>query len=108
MPSEIAVLRAALKADPEYHANLKALCERGLIGPMVDVPPDKMLTVVATPNHCGIEGCKQDRCECGCIVWIAPSTQAMLIKRGASPHRVICGLCFVKELEEGHAQARTQ
>jgi hypothetical protein len=109
MPNEIAVLRAALRIDPEHHARLRELARSGKIKPgLDDVPPDEVVTVVATPNHCGIEGSRQDRCGCGTLVWIAPSTQAMLIKRGTSPHRVICGLCFLKELEQAHAQARPQ
>jgi len=108
MPSEIAVLRAALKSSPEHHARLRRLCESGAIGPMVDIPDDEPLTIVAAPDHYGIDGAKQAQCGCGIIVWMTPLTLTMLLKRGTAPHRVLCPLCFIKELKEDHAQARPQ
>jgi hypothetical protein len=101
---EIAVLRAALKANPEAHAKLRALALSGKIQPCDEWPADEPLVIVAGPNHCGIEGAKQAKCECGAIVWLGTSTQAMLIKRGAIPHRVICHACFTAELKTTHVR----
>jgi hypothetical protein len=111
MASEIAVLRAALKASPEAHDKLRAMALSGKLGTM-DVPNCEPLVIVCAPNHYGIEGAKQAKCECGVIVWMTLSTIEMLIRRDAAPHapnRIICTDCFHKELrEEARAQARPQ
>jgi hypothetical protein len=102
MASELAVLRAALRSNPEHHEKLKELAERGSLGPLTDVPDDVPLTVVAAPEHFGIDGAKQARCGCGIIVWLSPSTQRMIIARGAVPNaiRVLCAWCFIDEMKD--------
>lgn len=112
MPDEIAVLRAALKDSPEAHDRLRALALSGKLGRAEEVPASQPLTVVAAPRHYGIDGAKQARCECGVTVWLSPSTQAMMMKRGTSPQAapttIVCVECFQKELKEAHAKARPQ
>lgn len=99
MPSEIEVIRAALKESPEMAARLRRMALEGKIKPMAEADKDEVLTVVATGNHYGIIGCVQTRCACGERVWLSPSTQAMLKERGATPTRIVCSLCFLSELE---------
>jgi hypothetical protein len=105
MPDEIAVLRAALRANPEHHKRLLELAEDGAFGPMVDVPDDVPLTVVAGPEHFGIDNSQEARCECGAVVWLSPSTQRMIIARGGLPKpiRILCGWCFMHEMRNGGA-----
>jgi hypothetical protein len=109
MPSDVAVLRAALRSNPEHHAKLRELCESGAVGPMVDIPDDEPIIVVAAPEHFGIEGAKQARCTCGLIVWLSPSTQAMMLKRVGIPALVRCAWCFMRELRKnGETTLATQ
>lgn len=113
MANEIATLRAALRSNPEHHAKLRELVERGLIGPACDIPDDGPVTVVAAPEHFGIDGAKQAKCGCGRIVWLSPSTQEMMKARDAVPTllRVLCVWCFTSELKRDsrrNAQARPQ
>lgn len=112
MPSEISVIRAALKASPEAHDKLREMVLSGKLGSAETVPNIESLTIIAAPDHFGIEGSKQARCGCGLIVWINPSTQAMLLCRDADPQaaptRVLCAWCFMKELRATHATQRTQ
>lgn len=108
MPTEIATLRAALRTNPQHHAWLQECIESGAIQPADDATPAEVTTIVAGPEHFGIEGAQQARCECGVVVWLSPSTQAMIIARGAVPQpRIICSLCFRKELRETFEEKRT-
>lgn len=108
MPNEIAVLRAALRTNPEHHDKLRELAEAGHIQPWEDAEAE-VETIVAAPEHFGIDGAQQAQCGCGVFVWLSPSTQAMLIARGAVPRpRIICVWCFHKELRENFEEKRTQ
>lgn len=108
MPSEIATLRAALRANPEFHDKLRELAEAGRLKPCA---VDKVDVIVAAPDHCGIDGAKQAKCACGGVVWLSPSTQAMIIARGDVPQPVIiCVCCFqkgLKEMKESCEEKRT-
>jgi hypothetical protein len=107
MPNEIAVLRAVLRTNPEYHNRLRELAEAGAIKPWDGVEAE-VGTIVAAPEHFGITGAKQAQCGCGTRVWLSPSTQAMIIARGAVPQpRIICVWCFHKELRETFETQRT-
>lgn len=98
MPNEIEVLRDVLRTNPEHHRKLRELIESGVIEPSDDNPCE-IATIVAAPEHFGIVGAKQAQCACGGTVWLSPSTQAMIIARGAVPQpRIICVFCFAKEL----------
>jgi hypothetical protein len=105
---ERAAIRKMLNQNPDTAARLKQLIDDGKITSMDNpaLDPDKLLTVVCSKDNGGIDDCVQDRCE-GCkeLVWVAPSTQAMIVARGHSPLRVICPICWVKEIEND-AQAR--
>ncbi len=100
MPTEAAVIRAALRNNPEHHAKLRELAESGLIGPLTDIPADDPLTIIAAPEHFGIDGAQQAKCACGLIVWLSPSTQAMILRRDGNPTppRILCAWCWTQEL----------
>ena len=110
MPSEIEVIRAALRANPEQAERLKRMATEGKFCPMEEIPPDEELTVIGGYDHAGITGSQQARCACAAIVWVSPSTQAMILARGATPTRIICIACCLRELKarqkETDAQAR--
>jgi hypothetical protein len=113
MPTEIAVLRAALRDNPAHHAKLRELAESGAIGPLTDIPDDQPFIVIAAPEHFGMEGAKQARCPCGLIVWLSPTTQRMIDERNAIPGPMImCAWCFFRELRRNGEmlakQTRTQ
>jgi len=111
MPSEIEVFRAAMKiADPETVEKLRNLALTGRIKSYDSADATKPLIVVATTDHCGISGCRQARCACGTLVWLSPSTQAMLKERDRTPTaetRIVCGECFIVELESRREEKRT-
>jgi hypothetical protein len=108
MPTEIEVIRAALKANPEAHQRLRKMALEGKFGTIEDVPADAPLTVVAATEHGGITGSKQALCACGAAVWLSPSTQATIKARGDVPTPVICGSCFGKAMKEKNEEKRTQ
>ncbi len=106
MPTEVEILRAALKADPESHARLRQMAQEGLLGVAEDVPLDRPLAIVATSENLGIIGAKQVKCGCGAAVWIAPSTQAVILARGDAPTTVICAPCFSRVVKERREEKR--
>ena len=99
MPSEIEVIRAALKANPEAAEKIREMALAGKIKTLEELDPEEQLIVVATVNHYGITGCIQARCACGTTVWLSPATQAMLKDRGAAPTKIICTACLIAELK---------
>ena len=99
MPTETEVIRAALKDDPEMAAKLYELAMTGKLAPLERADDSELLIVVATDNHCGIQGSLQTQCTCTRLVWLSPSTQAMLKDRGHAPTIVMCSVCFLAELE---------
>jgi hypothetical protein len=99
MPTEIAVLRAALKSNPEGHARLREMAVAGKIGSFDEINPAEPLTVVAASEHFGVTGAIQAKCECGTVVWLSPSTQAMMKGRGDAPTQIICVLCFSRTMQ---------
>lgn len=100
MPNEIEVLRDALRTNPEHHRKLRELIESGAIESDDDATPREIDTIVAAPEHFGIVGAKQAQCACGATVWLSPSTQAMIIARGAVPQplTIMCIECFAVAL----------
>jgi hypothetical protein len=99
---ERAAIRKMLNQNPDTAAMLLKLIEDGKIvgmdNPALD--PDKLLTVVCSEDDGGIDGCVQEQCACGMKVWVSPSTQEMIVARGHSPLRIICPLCWVKEIKK--------
>ena len=100
MPSEIEVIRAALKANPEGHKKLREMLTEGKLVIPQELSADEPLTIVAAGDHCGINGAKRVLCACGTGVWLSPSTQAMIKARGAAPTSVICPLCLIQSVKD--------
>lgn len=108
MATEIATLRAALRANPEGHDRLRELAESGAIQPLNDDDLHEAMTIVAASEHFGIFGAQEAQCACGAVVWLSPSTQAMIKARDAVPQpRRVCVFCFAREIKEANAQTRT-
>ena len=85
MPSEIEVIRAALKnSNSEAYRKFVEMARDGKLGAFTDVGPDDPLTVVGSPDHLGVVGAIRVKCGCGIAIWLSPSTQEM-IKAGAQP-----------------------
>lgn len=100
-------IRKMLNENPDTAATLLKLIQDGKITSM-DNPalnPDELMTVVCSADDAGIDGCVQEQCACGTKVWVSPSTQEMIVARSHAPLRIICPLCWVKEIETD-AQAR--
>jgi hypothetical protein len=108
MPTETALIRAAIKESPRLQSMLRDLADRGALGPLTDVSEDEELTVVAAPEHYGMTGAKQHLCGCGGIVWLSPSTQEMLIARGEAPTLILYILCFIGKIRRDREEARPQ
>jgi uncharacterized protein with PIN domain len=102
MPSELELLRAALRDNPEMHDRLRRLALAGKLIPAEESPPDEDLTIIASLEHNSMTGAKREQCgRCGCNVWISPSTQAMIAKRTRREgDEFICPPCFARKLEE--------
>lgn len=104
MPTETALIRAAIKESPRLHSLLSDLAERGALGPLKNVSADEELTVVAAPEHYGMIGAEQALCGCGAVVWLSPSTQKILKARGAAPTLISCSVCFVRKVRAEREQ----
>lgn len=100
MPSEIEVIRAALKTNTEAYRKFVEMARDGKLGAFSDVGPDDPLTVVGSPDHLGVVGAIRVKCGCGIAIWLSPSTQEMLKGRGAAPTPIICAICFFKAMKE--------
>jgi hypothetical protein len=112
MPSEREAWELLIKSRPDLAANLRkhfdnnqTIFKRETEGLKEAVMRDE-LTVVASPHHCMIAGSKQALCACGTLVWLSPSTQTIISRRGSSPTNVICGDCWTVMMEK-EANAKT-
>jgi hypothetical protein len=99
MPTEREAIRKLLRERPEHHAALRKAIEEGRLKSTDEIPNDEEIVIICGPDHGGVEGSKQVQCGCGELVWLSPSTQALLIERGRYPTRIICMSCFRKERE---------
>lgn len=98
MPTEREALRAALNENPEQAEKLLDMVRSGKLVGCDELPPGP-IAVVAAPDHNGIVGARQYRCECGALVWLGPSTQGMLARRGNMDGvRLICIECAMKDI----------
>lgn len=65
-----------------------------------DIDHNEEIIVVGGPEHGGVDGAKQAKCGCGAVVWISPSTQEMMAKRGPSaPTIIVCIPCLLKNAQ---------
>jgi hypothetical protein len=97
MPTEREALRKLMRARPELRAALAKAAKEGRLkswDELTEAEKEEEMLIVCGPDHGGVEGSKQVQCRCGELVWLSPSTQAMLIERGRSPSRIICMSCF--------------
>jgi hypothetical protein len=91
MASEREELDKLIQERPELAAMLR---HRQKVLENAATDPEPMF-VAASEDHGNIEGSKQVQCACGTRVWISPSTQEMMTKRGAYPTSVLCPSCFM-------------
>lgn len=100
MPTEREAIRKVLQERPELHAALKEAIEEGRLKSTDELPEEgEEFVFVCGPDHGGVEGTKQVKCECGVAVWMSPSTQEAWKSRQAFPTRVVCTDCAMKQLK---------
>jgi hypothetical protein len=97
MLSKVDILRAFLRDNPEA---IKAFNEvfANLRVDDGNADTNDVLAVLCS-GGAHVKGSVQRRCECNSIVWLSPSTQKMLEKRGAAPYRLLCPHCLEKEIK---------
>jgi len=96
MPSEREVIRKVLRQmDNKTLAVLKNMeCEES-------VPDTEPMKVLAADDPGGITGSKQVPATCcGRKVWISPSTQDMIARRGKHMVEVVCVQCLIVLMKE--------
>jgi hypothetical protein len=108
MPTEREALRKALRENPEAAAILHHLVISGRIKTPDSLDPTEPLNVICGPDHGGITGSKQDKCGCGAVIWLSPSTQEMLTKRGQSPSKLLCPECAVRTMTDDAKDEKEQ
>lgn len=97
MPTEREAFRKILREKPELHRALAKALDEGRLKGADQIPEEgEEFIFVCGPDHGGVEGSKQVKCECGAAVWMSPSTQELLESRKAFPTRVICIWCAMK------------
>ena len=97
MPTEREAIRKLLRERPELHTALREAIEEGRLKSTDELPKEgKEFVFVCGPDHGGVEGSKQVKCECGAAVWMSPSTQEAWKERQAFPTRVMCLECAMK------------
>jgi hypothetical protein len=80
---ERAAIRKWLKENPETAAEVRDLIETGKLVSLDDPAADEVVTIICGQDHGGIDGSVQRGCaECGAIVWMSPSMQEAIAKRG--------------------------
>jgi hypothetical protein len=96
MPSEREVIRKVIReVDDETLATLKNMeCESS-------VPDDQPMKVLAAEDSGGIDDSILIAADC-CkrMVWISPSTQEMMTRRGRHMVEVVCVYCFIAAIKE--------
>ena len=98
MPTEREAIRKILRERPGLHRALAKAIEEGRLTSTADMPEEgEEFVFVCGPDHGGVEGSKQVKCECGAAVWMSPSTQLVLKEREAFPTRILCPVCVMKE-----------
>lgn len=96
MPTEREAFRKMLRENPELRTALTKAVEEGRLKDINEVDPNGAFVIVCGPDHCGIEGSKQVKCECGAAIWMSPSTQEILKEREQLPTRVLCYTCATR------------
>ncbi len=90
--TEREALRQMFDARPAFARQLRELVVAGKI--KVGFPDSELREVVVCIGRTtNIDGSRQERCGCGAVGWIAPSTQQMVARRAV---RFICMDCFFK------------
>lgn len=103
--NEREAIRKWMRDNPERAAALRKKFDEGSLTNSVEIlESDTPVTMICGPDHGKIDGSKQAKCECGAVIWISPSTQALLAKRGATPTRLICMRCGGRALENEKAR----
>lgn len=100
MPTERETIRKWMRENPERAALLKHLYDKGLLHDMEEaIATSEPLTMICGPESGGIHGSKMAKCECGAVIWLSPSSQELLARRGAAPTRLACMSCGGKAIE---------
>lgn len=97
MPTEREAIRKILREHPDFHRRLQKAIADGKLKSTDDLETGEGCIFVCGPDHGGVEGSKQVKCECGAAVWMSPSTQLVLKEREAFPTRILCPACVMKE-----------
>jgi hypothetical protein len=99
MPTERESIRKFLDDRSAVAEWLKRGLAEGRIGCTDAIAgTDEVLTVIAGSDSGGVIGSLQSKCcDCGVLVWLSPSTQEMLTKRGDLPTVIKCLQCVVKD-----------
>lgn len=101
MPTEREAIRKFLNKDSRVAAWVKRGVAEGRIGCSDDLDKDEAMTVVAGHDSGGVIGSIQSKCGgCGSLVWLSPSTQEMMAKRGDGTTLIRCLDCVLKEAKE--------
>jgi hypothetical protein len=97
MPSEREAIRKLLRENPELHRALQKAILEGRLHDASAIDSEEEIIIAVGPNHGGVEGAKQVKCECGELGWLSPSSQALMTERGRYPTRVMCMSCILRE-----------
>lgn len=80
MPSEREYLRQFFRDNPEMPKKLAEMKEVGILSDTADVADGDEVCVVGGPDPVGILGSKQERCSCGAVIWVSPSSQEVMAR----------------------------
>lgn len=95
--NEREAIRKLLRERPDIHSALRRAMDEGRLKSADDMPEEgEMFIFCCGPDHGGVEGSKQVKCECGAAVWMSPSTQELMKSRKAFPARIVCVSCAMK------------
>jgi hypothetical protein len=98
--NEREAVRKALRENPVAYRILKKAVDEGKLKSTDDLPETEEEAVfICGPDHGGIDGSKQAQCACGNLVWLSPSSQEVITRRGDAPIRIICMRCAIAELK---------
>ncbi len=85
-------LKNLLDQNPEFGRIITSLKISATLENVENIPQEEEFVVVCGPSHAGITGSQQHRCNCGRIIWIAPSTQKIMKERPGST-KLMCFYC---------------
>jgi hypothetical protein len=95
MPTEREILDQIISAADD---ETLAIMRKWEVANPADPEP---MVICAGPDSFGVIGAMQTQCaRCDALVWLSPSTQELLAKRGNLATEVICVLCLMSRMKE--------